>query len=150
MIEERQNAIKELVQTRSVADQNQLVELLKKHYGIIANQGVVSRDLRRLGIIKKIVNGTFSYEMPNLDVNAEILKLALIDIEYNDAMIVIKTYPALADFVGDCIDQYDDLDILGCLSGENVVFVTPRTIKNISKVFEKLCARLHFKKGAKK
>lgn len=150
MIEERQNAIKELVQTRSVADQNQLVELLKKHYGIIANQAVVSRDLRRLGIIKKIVNGTFSYEMPNLDVNAEILKLALIDIEYNEAMIVIKTYPALADFVGDCIDQYDDLDILGCLSGENVVFVTPRTIKNIRKIFEKLCARLHFKKGLKK
>lgn len=142
----RQNAIKELVKTKSISDQKQLVEFLIEHYEIETNQAVVSRDLRKLGVIKKMINGVLSYEMPDVDVSAEILKLALIDINHNESMIVIKTQPGLADFVGDCVDQHHDLEVLGCLAGENVVFVTPKSIKNIRKTYEKVCEKFHFKK----
>ncbi len=78
---------------------------------------------------------------------SEILKLALIDITHNESMIVIKTYPALADFVGDRIDEVEEeLEVLGCLSGENTVFVTPKSVKNIKKTYEALCTKLKFKK----
>ena len=135
----RQTAITELVRKLAISDQKQLVELLKKHYDIEANQAVVSRDLRKLGVVKKIVSGTLVYEMPDIDVSAEILRLALEDISYNESMIVIKTHPALADFVGDCVDQYNDLEVLGCLAGQNVVFVAPKSIKNIHKTYENIC-----------
>lgn len=144
--EARQKAIKELVRKISISDQMQLVDLLKEHYEIEANQAVVSRDLRKLGVVKKSVNGILSYELPDIDVSAEILKLALLDISYNESVIVIKTHPALADFVGDCVDQYSDLDVLGCLAGENVVFVAPKSIKHIHKTYEKICEKFHFKK----
>lgn len=146
-VDARQNAIKELLKKQYVSDQKQLVDLLKEHYGIETNQAVVSRDLRKLGVLKKIVKGILLYEMPDIDVSAEILRLAIVDITHNESMIVIKTHPALADFVGDCIDQYDDLDLLGCLSGENIVFLTPKSIKNIRKTYAKVCEKFYFKKN---
>lgn len=142
----RQEAIKELIKKTAVSDQNHLVKLLLEHYQIEANQAVISRDLRKLGIVKKMVNGILCYEVPDLDVKSEILRLALVDITHNESMIVITTHPALADFVGDCVDQYDDLEVLGCLAGENVVFVTPKSVKNIKKVYDHLCEKFHFKK----
>lgn len=142
----RQEAIKQLVKKIAVADQKQLVALLKEHEGIEANQTVVSRDLRKLGVVKKMVNGVLLYDLPDVDVSAEILRLALIDINHNEAMIVIKTHPGLADFVGDRLDQFNDLKILGCLAGENVVFVAPKSIKNIRKTYAQLCAKFYFKK----
>lgn len=145
-VESRQKAIQELVKKIAISDQMQLVELLKEHYGIEANQAVISRDLRKLGVVKKMVNGVLCYEMPDVDVTAEILRLALVDIQYNEAMIVIKTHPGLAAFVGDCVDQYQDLEVLGCLAGENVLFVTPLSIKHIHKTYEKICEKFHFKK----
>lgn len=143
---ERQEAIRTLVKKMAIADQNQLVELLEKHYGIETNQAVVSRDLRKLGVVKKTVQGELVYELPDIDVETEILRLALVDISHNESMIVIKTHPALADFVGDCVDQYTDLDVLGCLSGENVVFVAPKSVKSIGKTCAALCAKFNFKK----
>jgi transcriptional regulator of arginine metabolism len=142
----RQKAIAELVKKISISDQKQLVELLSEHYGIETNQAVVSRDLRKLGVVKKMVKGILIYEIPEVDVTTEILRLALLDIQHNESMIVMKTHPGLADFVGDCVDQHTDLEVLGCLAGENVVFVTPKTVKNIHKTYKAICEKFHFKK----
>lgn len=142
----RQKAIQELVKKIVISDQREVTALLKQYYAIEANQAVISRDFRKMGVVKKIVNGVLSYEMPDVDVSVEILRLALVDIDHNETMIVIKTHPGLADFVGDCIDQYEDLEVLGCLAGENVVFVAPKSIKNIHNIYEKVCEKFCFKK----
>ena len=92
-----------------------------------------------------MVNEVMIYEMPDVDVTTEILRLALLDIAHNESMIVIKTHPGLADFVGDCVDRHSDLDVLGCLAGENVVFIIPKSIKNIRKTCEAICEKFHFK-----
>lgn len=141
----RQTALKELIQKRAISDQMQFVDLLQKHYGIDTNQAVISRDLRKLGAVKKMIKGELVYEFPEINVTAAILKLALVDILHNEAMIVIKTHPGMAAFVGDCVDQHEDLDVLGTLAGENAVFVTPRSIKNIKETYTKLCEAFHFK-----
>lgn len=145
----RQQALKELIAERSVSDQNQIVNLLKEKYGIETNQAVVSRDLRKLGVIKKIINGVMVYEMSEIDVQTEIFKLALVDIEHNEAMIVIKTHPGLAAFVGDYLDQSNDLNILGCLAGENVVFIVPKTISELANTFDVICKKFQIKKQTK-
>lgn len=144
--ETRQNAIRELVKKIAISDQKQLVELLKEHHAIVTNQAVVSRDLHKLGVTKKIVSGVLVYELPDTDVTTEILKLALIDISHNESMIVIKTHSGLAPFVGDCVDMHYDLGVMGCIAGENVVFVTPKSTKNIRRTYELLCERLRFKR----
>lgn len=142
----RQSAIQELLKQEAISDQGQLVQRLFDRYKIETNQAVVSRDLHRLGVTKKQVKGQLVYELPAGDILSEILKLAIIDITHNESMIVITTQPALADFVGDSIDQLEGVDILGCLAGENTLFVAPLSIKNIEKTCAQLCQRLGFKK----
>jgi transcriptional regulator of arginine metabolism len=142
----RQQAIKELIIESSVSDQNQMVELLRENYGIETNQTIVSRDLRKLGVIKKMLNGVMVYEMAEIDVQTEIFRLALVDIERNETMIVIKTHPGLSAFVGDPLDRCNDLNILGCLAGENVVFIVPKTISELASTFAAICKKFQIKK----
>lgn len=144
--QKRKNAIVDLLKKVAVSDQNQLVELLKKYHGIETNQVTVSRDLRKLGVVKQFTNDTLIYNLPQTDIETEILRLALIDVSYNEVMIVIKTYPGLAAFVGDYIDQNQDLEVLGSLAGENTVFVVPKSIKKIKNIYDTLCENLNFKK----
>lgn len=141
----RREALKKLLNETLVSDQKTLVDLLKEKFNITTNQAVLSRDLRKLGVIKKEINQKLFYTLPSFDVVDELLRLAIVDIQYNEVMIVIKTYPGLADFVGDYVDQEPDLPILGCLAGENVVFIACQSIKNIHKTYEIICKYLNFK-----
>jgi transcriptional regulator of arginine metabolism len=147
---ERQKAIKQLLSETGISDQKTLVDLLKSKFGIETNQSVLSRDLRKLGVIKKEINQQLFYTLPDLDIKTELLKLAIIEMNYNEVMIVIHTQPGLAAFVGDYIDQETDLSILGCIAGENVVFIACHSIKQIHETYDKLCHKLHFKKISSK
>ncbi|WP_158383085.1 hypothetical protein [Candidatus Protochlamydia sp. R18] len=144
----RLEAIKKLLRETLISDQKTLVSLLKTQFDIETNQPVLSRDLRRLGVSKKEINQEMFYALPDLDIRIELIKQAVIEIKYNEALIVIKTHPGLAAFIGDYIDQETQLDILGCLAGENVVFITCHSIKSIQKTYEMICQKLHFKKNA--
>ncbi|MCE5294436.1 MAG: hypothetical protein LLF94_07465 [Chlamydiales bacterium] len=142
----RQQAIEQLLRQELITDQAQLVKLLHTRYSIETNQTVVSRDLHKLGVAKKRVKGELVYELPEGDILSEILKLAIIDIVHNESTIVIITQQALAAFVGDAIDALEDIDILGCIAGENTLFVTPKSVKQIEKTYLQLCQKLGFKK----
>lgn len=142
---QRQDAIKELIQSHPIEDQETLVEMIKKKYGIDTNQSIVSRDLRQLGVSKHLVNNKMIYELKEHDASREILRLAIIDINHNDNLIVIKTLPGLADFVGDYLDMQEDLPILGNIAGENTIFVAPNKKTSIEALFKEISKILYFK-----
>lgn len=141
----RQEAIKELIKSHPIEDQETLVELIKKKYGIETNQSIVSRDLRQLGVSKHQVNNRMIYELKEYDASREILRLAIIEVDHNESLIVIKTLPGLADFVGDYLDMQEDLPILGNIAGENTIFVTPRAKTSIFELYKEICKVLYFK-----
>ena len=147
LIEKRQKALKDLLIKEALSDQETIVERLKSAYGIDTNQASVSRDLHELGVVKKDRNGKLQYELPTTDVSCEILKLAILDIVHNESMIVIFSMPGLAGFVGDFLDMQKDLEILGCIAGENTLFVVPKSVKTIDAACEQVKRALHFKKG---
>ena len=142
----RRKAIKKLIDSELVENQHALVDLLKKRFDIETTQAVISRDLREMGVTKRSVDNRLIYETHTVDPSREILRLGVLDIEHNEQMIVIKTMPGMAAFVADVIDISDDIGVMGTLSGENVVFVAPRNIKQIKNVFEQLCSILYIKK----
>lgn len=145
-IQQRRAAIQALVAQQVVEDQQTLGRLLQQDYGIKANQAIISRDLRTLGITKVLSQGKSIYQLPNRDIHLEILNLSILDIQHNDHMVVIKTLPALADFVGDFLDLHEDQGILGTLSGENTVFVTPVKGVSITEFHQKICLLTYFKR----
>ncbi len=146
-LQARKEAIKDLIKKYPVENQDMLVDLLKKDYGIVTNQSVVSRDLRELGVTKYRFKDAMIYELKEINVKQEIMRLGVLDIVHNESMIVVKTLGGLAPFVGDFLDQQTDTGVLATLAGENVVLVTPKSVKNIQKVFEAVCQSVHFKKS---
>jgi len=145
-ISQRQEAILDLISSHQIVDQESLVVLLKSMYKIDTNQAVVSRDLKKLNIVKKTVGDLRVYSVPQHDAHSEILRLAVVDIQHNESMIVVSTVPGLAPFVGDTIDQAH-LEILGCIAGENVVFVSPKTIRHTENVYHSIVRLLKFFEG---
>ena len=144
-IQQRHAAIKKLVQQYLVEDQQQLSDLLNEHFGIKSNQAIMSRDLRALGITKVIRQGKSVYEFPNKDIYVEILKLGILDVEYNESLVVIKTLAGLADFVGDYLDTHENEGILGTLAGENMIFVTPVSGIAMPEFYKSICQLTQFK-----
>jgi transcriptional regulator of arginine metabolism len=126
----RQQALAKLIAEKAISKQEELIPLLKKEYKIETTQAMVSRDLQTLGCIKIIHEKKRIYAIPEKNTQREILQLGVKSIQHNESTIVVHTSPGLAPFVGDAIDQAN-LDIIGCLSGENAVFVSPKSIKNI-------------------
>ena len=145
----RREAVKELIKTYAIEDQAVLIELLNKYYGIETNQPAISRDLHDLGVCKTMADGKLVYELPDTNVEYELLKNAIIDVVHNESMIVVKTVSGLAAFVGDVLDRHNDIGVLGTLAGENMVFVAPISITAIGKVFDDVCQALYFKKEIK-
>jgi transcriptional regulator of arginine metabolism len=144
-IQARYSAIETLVQEYVIEDQQTLSDLLNEHYHIKTTQAIICRDLRTLGITKALVKGKSIYQIPSKDIQLEILQLGILDIQHNNYMVVIKTLPALADFLGDFLDAFEDDGILGTLSGENTVFVTPMAGIPIDQFHKTICRLTHFK-----
>lgn len=139
----RRQAIASLLAHYEVEDQEALVELLFEKHQISSNQTTVSRDLKELGVIKKIHHGKRIYAMPTQELQNQILELAVLNVTRNETLIVIATGAGLASFVGDQLDQAD-LPILGCISGENVVFIAPESVQAIESTFKKIKKFLRF------
>lgn len=142
--EDRLEAITKLVGTRSISSQHELIKMLKSEYNIDTTQAGISRDFRRLGISKRDVKGNMIYQMPEVDTTKEILRLAITGVAHNESLIVIKTLAGLAAFVGDFLDLHECDGILGTLAGENMVFVTPISTKEIKKTYKKVKALVGF------
>lgn len=149
-IKTRLQAIQTLIKNQEIEDQETLVDLLEKEYNIETNQSIISRDLRALGVVKRSIGNRQLYETGTIDVSKEILRLCIVTVEHNEVMIIIKTLPGLAAFVADYLDVQKNSGILGTLSGENVVFIIPESIKNIKKTFKIICTHVYFKQKSQK
>jgi len=143
MQQSRLEAIEELIARYSIGDQHALVDALKEHYGIETNQAAVSRDLHKLGVIKTKIEGKLIYQKSN-DPKIEILKLGIEKVVHNEMMVVVHTLAGMADFVGDYLDQQEELPIIGTLAGENVVFIIPSSIQNIQAIRQMICESLYY------
>lgn len=145
-VKKRHQAIKELIKSHHIEDQQMLIDLMEKEYGIETSQPIVSRDLRILNVIKRPIDANRTiYDLPETDVVEEILKLAVVKIMHNQSMIAVHTLPALADFVGDYLDAHGEIGIMATLAGENVVFVSPVDTNKIAELVIKLEKILHIK-----
>lgn len=141
----RHEALKELLQNTQVHDQQTLVELMKERYDISTNQSIISRDLRSLGVSKKVAGESTVYELPSIDASQEILQLCIVGIDRSEHLVVVKTVAGLASFVGDFLDAQEHLPIIGTIAGENTIFVAPKYGITTNDCLEEVAKVLHIK-----
>lgn len=134
---ERRQALIDLLQNYDIYNQEEIVMLLKRDYGIEAGQTAISRDLKELGVIKHVSGKKRVYKLPVKDLEQQILNHGVTRVENNESMLVIHTLPGLAGFISEILD-HRNLPIIGTIAGENVVFVSPQSVKEIDKLKEEL------------
>lgn len=129
MKKERQAKIKEIVESCKIDTQDELIRKLKES-GFSATQATMSRDIKDLKLTKVSdgINGYY-YVLPNVMSSDAINKLNAslthLITTVNCAMniIVIKTLSGMAQAVATGIDNIKSDDILGCVAGDDTIFV---------------------------
>lgn len=131
--------LQKILETEIFDSQESILARLKKH-GFSVNQSTISRLLRKLGVSKVVrTDGKIIYQLPKDDVPPSIkasLNELITGIHHNEVMVVINTRPGSAQLIGSVLDHQADLKILGNVAGDDTIFVTPKSIKDISKVFK--------------
>lgn len=109
--------LREIVASGRYQTQQELVVGLSTH-GVVVNQGTVSRELHRLGAIKR---GGF-YGMPDESPAVPVPVHALY-VTAGGCLLVLKTDPAFASVLGQSIDDAKFVGVLGTIAGDDTVFV---------------------------
>ncbi len=133
----RQFRIKEIITKRAIPSQDELGEVLRKA-GVDVTQATLSRDLKEMGVSRIHSSEGARYSVLNDAADDVRLKTFLSyeieSIEYNEAMVVIKTLTGRAQGVAELIDGMNSPLVLATLAGDNTIFVAPRSIEKIEKL----------------
>jgi transcriptional regulator of arginine metabolism len=130
---QRQRKIRELIGTRDIETQEDLVEVLSLE-GMQVTQATVSRDIKEMQLIKvPLEDGRYKYSMPqDQRYNpAHKLKRALLDhfikAEAAENLIVLKCLPGTAGTIASLIDGMDWPEVVGTIEGDDTVLIISKT-----------------------
>ena len=129
MKNKRQEALAEIVSAYEVDTQAELIDRLRER-GFDVTQATISRDIRQLKLVKIATgHGGYKYMLPPRNDSAASIKLndALVEsitrVSRSGNLVVLRTYPGLANAVAAGIDGIDIPSILGCVAGDDTILV---------------------------
>lgn len=145
MKSKRQDKILELIAEFEIETQEELIFYLNK-YGFEATQATISRDIRELKLTKIVGStGNYRYAAHGRDASRSsspkfngVLVDSIVKVSYANNIIVLKTFPGLANAIGSGIDAIHSPDILGCVAGDDTVIVVLKSEAAAKEVSEKL------------
>ena len=129
----RQEKIMEIVSTRDIETQEQLLEALQSA-GYHSTQATISRDIKELRIVKELTKfGTYRYTTSGKEVvnsfsnrlNA-IFRECVTGYDYAQNLVVIHTMPGLAGAAASAVDSMAMGFILGTIAGDDTVLIIMR------------------------
>ena len=105
--------------------------------GYAVNQSKISRMLRKVGAVKsKNEHGNVVYRLPHEPAPPTAkteLSTLIIQIASNEHNVIIQTSPGAAQLVGRILDYHKaELGMLGCIAGDDTIFVSPQSVLMIS------------------
>lgn len=140
----RHFAIKEIIATKQISNQDELRLELKKR-GFRITQATLSRDLKELGV-GRVAGETAHYILQPQTSETQILRplvgAQILSIAANESVIVVKTLPGSASVVGEFIDTLNSPDIIGTLAGDNTLMIIPRVHRKTPSVIKFLRDKL--------
>ncbi len=129
----RQSKILEIITSRDVQTQEQLLEELIEA-GFQCTQATISRDIKELRITKELTNfGTYRYKVPvqentgsfSARLNA-IFRECVTSYDHAQNMVVIHTIPGLAAAAASAVDAMKLRTVLGSIAGDDTVMIVMR------------------------
>ena len=133
MKSQRQAKIMEIISTKDVETQEQLLKELQQA-GYSSTQATISRDIKELRIVKELTSfGTYRYTTSAKEVSGTfsarlntIFRECITGYDYAQNIIVIRTMPGLASAAASAIDAMNMSFIVGSLAGDDTVMIVVR------------------------
>lgn len=130
---QRQAKIMEIISTTIVDTQEQLLSLLQEA-GFYTTQATISRDIKELRIVKELTSlGNYRYTTGNNEIEGTfsarlntIFKECVINFDYAQNIIVVRTLPGLASAAASAIDSMNIHAVVGSLAGDDTVMIVMR------------------------
>lgn len=130
---QRHAKILEIISTRDIETQEQLLQILQNE-GYTSTQATISRDIKELHIVKELTSfGTYRYTTASKDLSGTfssrlntIFKECITSFDCAQNIVVIKTIPGLASAAASAIDAMDMSVVVGTLAGDDTVFIVMR------------------------
>ncbi|WP_084102849.1 arginine repressor [Demequina sp. NBRC 110051] len=130
----RQALIRRIIETEAVRSQGELALRLVQQ-GIHVTQATLSRDLVDIGAIKvRGLGGAHVYATSDSltaseDTDQRLTRLCgelLLAADGSANLAVIRTPSGAAQYLASAIDQHEDIEILGCVGGDDTIMVISR------------------------
>lgn len=146
---ERQQALIDIINSQDVETQEELLDILTSQ-GFSCTQATISRDIKELNITKISYTTNSSgdnrseqrhkYTIANEtkpihhESYKQVLGNCIVSTDYAENIIVIKTVSGMAMAVGAAIDQLDIDGIMGCIAGDDTLFLAIKNPENAKEI----------------
>ena len=122
----RQGEILQIIQSKNVETQEQLLEELRQR-GFSATQATISRDIKDLRLVKELTSGGgYRYAQSDRKVSStvdtrlrNILKEGVVSVDVAQNIVVVRTMPGLASGACSAFDNMDIPGVVGSLAGDD-------------------------------
>ncbi|MBE1276384.1 transcriptional regulator ArgR [Enterovibrio baiacu] len=134
-------AFKAILKEEKFSSQGEIVDALKAQGFENINQSKVSRMLTKFGAVRtRNAKMEMVYCLPvelGVPTTSSPLKELVMDIDYNDALVVIHTGPGAAQLIARLLDSLGKAEgILGVVAGDDTIFITPTRATTTAALFE--------------
>ena len=143
MKKNRHDKIIELINNYVVETQEQLAALLKDA-GYDVSQATVSRDIRQMKLTKQVTpDGRQKYVYTTADPEVmhdkyvSVIKAGYVSMDVAGNLLVIRTVSGMAMAVAAAIDALDMPEIIGCIAGDDTIFVAMKSDEIAIELMEK-------------
>lgn len=138
----RQDKLKNIISNNKIYTQAELVEALNNE-GYDVTQATISRDIHNLNIIKVRTDDGRSYyalkEKSKLPEHfLRVLKDGYIRSDLAMNILVVKTVSGLAMAVAAAIDAIKFEEVVGCIAGDDTIFVAASDINSAKSLKRKI------------
>ena len=122
----RQSEILNIVQTKDIDTQEQLLEELRLR-GFTATQATISRDIKELRLVKELTSsGGYRYALSERKSSSasdvrlrNIFKEGVLSVDVAQNIVVVRTMPGLASAACSALDAMDIDGMVGSLAGDD-------------------------------
>lgn len=140
----RHKKILELIQDYDIETQEDLAEKLRDS-GFHVTQATVSRDIRELQL-SKVSAGDGGQKYAELkkdesyigDKYSRVLRDGFVSMDMAMNILVIKTVSGMAMAVAAALDEMKFSEVVGCIAGDDTIFVAVRTVEETQELMDKI------------
>ncbi len=130
---DRERRIREIIVSHPIGTQEELAAALRRQ-GLAVTQATVSRDIKRLGLVKVTMgDGRSRYVAPDRPSPVDVLRRLrhaateyVLSVDAGEDLVVIHTLTGRANAVAAAVDDMRWDDVVGTVAGDDTILIVPR------------------------